>query len=276
MPREAVFFYFWIYILISVYNMSLLFGGGGSYYYLILILEAFCIIHCLRRGTQQKWLWMLIVLPVIGCLVYIYQEILTNRHAVRIPKVDVGAVLNPGIKLKRLEEELRYTDTFANKVKLADAYLEAGFTDKAVEIYQASLTGAFSENEHVMAQLIIAYYEQERYEEIIPIAKKLYKLPQFARSKAHMRYAEALEALGHVDLAENEFKAMKGRYSYFEARYQYGLFLVRQNRYQDAQQIFSDIKDEESQLSSMERKANKIWFGKAKDELKKLAVGKMV
>jgi hypothetical protein len=254
--------------------MGMLFGGGGSYYYLILILEAFCIIHCLRRGTQQKWLWMLIVLPVIGCLVYIYQEILTNRHSISIPKVDMGAVLNPGIKLKRLEDELRFTDTFANKIKLADAYLDAGFTDKAVEIYQNSLTGAFAENEHVLAQLIVAYFEQERYEEIIPIAKKLYKLPQFPRSKAHMRYAMALEYLNQVDLAENEFKAMKGRYSYFEPRYEYGLFLIRQGRHQDAYQLFTDIMDEAPQLSAMERKTNRVWFGKVKDELKKLAAQK--
>jgi hypothetical protein len=31
--------------------------------------------------------------------------------------------------------KLRFTDTFANRVKLADAYLEAGLTDKALEIY---------------------------------------------------------------------------------------------------------------------------------------------
>jgi hypothetical protein len=246
--------------------------GGGSYYYLILILEAFCIIHCLRRGTQQKWLWMLIILPVIGCFIYIYTEILTNRSALRMPKVDVGAVLNPGVKLKRLEDELRFSDTFANKIKLADAYLEAGFTDKAADLYQTSLTGAFAENEHVLAQLIVAYSEQGRYAEIIPIAKKLYKLPQFPRSKAHIGYAIALENTGQVDLAEAEFKAMKGRYSYFGPRYEYGMFLVRQGRDEDAYQIFTDILNEVPQLSAMERKASKVWFAKAKDELKKLSV----
>jgi hypothetical protein len=251
--------------------MSMLFGGG-SYYYIILILEAFCIIHCLRRGTQQKWLWMLIILPVIGCFIYIYTEILTNRSALRMPKVDVGAVLNPGVKLKRLEDELRFTDTFANKIKLADAYLEAGFTDKAVDLYQTSLTGAFAENEHVLAQLIVAYSEQSRYGEIIPIAKKLYKLPQFPRSKAHIGYAIALENTGQVDLAEAEFKAMKGRYSYFGPRYEYGMFLVRQGRDEDAYQIFTDILNEVPQLSAMERKASKVWFAKAKDELKRLSV----
>jgi len=244
--------------------------GGGNYYYIILILEAFCIIHSLRRGTQQKWLWILIVIPVFGCLYYIYSEILSNR-GIRAPKINVEAVINPGAKIKRLEEEVRFTDTFANRVKLADAYLEAGLTDKALEIYKNSLTGAFVENEHVMAQLIVAYFEKGQYNEVIPIAKKLYKLPQFARSKAHILYAKSLELTYQEELAENEFKLMKGRYSYFEPRYEYGMFLTRAGRDDDAWQIFTDMLNEQSHLSPVERKSNKVWFAKAKDELKKLS-----
>ncbi|MDN5286440.1 MAG: hypothetical protein JWR38_2714 [Mucilaginibacter sp.] len=255
--------------------MNMLFGGGG-FYYIPLILTAFCVIHCLRRGTQQKWLWILIFLPFIGSLIYIYSEILTNRSIMRVPKIDVGAVLNPGGKIKKLEDELRFTDTFANKIKLADAYLAAGYTDKAVELYTTSLTGAFAENEHVLAQLIVAYFEQQRYDEVIPIAKKLYKLPQFARSKGHILYAMSLEYTGQTEQAEAEFKAMKGRYSYFEPRYQYGLFLVRAGRNNDAYQIFTDMLDEQPHLSAVERKSNRVWFARAKDELKKLPVNKMV
>jgi hypothetical protein len=255
--------------------MNMFFGGGGLYY-IPLILEALCAIHCLRRGTQQKWLWIIIFLPLIGSLIYIYSEILTNRSALRVPKLNVGAVLNPGAKLKKLEDDLRFTDTFANKVKLADAYLEAGFTDKAVDLYESSLTGAFAENEHVMAQLIVAYSNHGRYDEVIPIAKKLYKLPQFPRSKAHIGYAIALENTGQVDLAEAEFKAMKGRYSYFGPRYEYGMFLVRQGRDEDAHQVFTDILNEVPQLSAMERKTSKVWFAKTKDEVKKLSVQKAV
>lgn len=246
------------------------FGGGSYYYYIIFALEAFCFIHCIRRGGNQRWLWMIFLMPLIGCLYYIYSEILSNR-GIRAPKINVEAVINPGAKIKRLEDEVRFTDTFANRVKLADAYLDAGLTDKALEIYQNSLTGAFAENEHVMAQLIVAYFEKGQYNEVIPIAKKLYKLPQFARSKAHILYAKSLELTYQEELAENEFKLMKGRYSYFEPRYEYGMFLTRAGRDDDAWQIFTDMLNEQSQLSPVERKSNKVWFVKAKDELKKLS-----
>ncbi len=245
-----------------------MFFGGGYFYIISIGLPAFCVIHSLRRGTEGRWIWIIIFLPIIGSLVYIYSEILSKR-SFRSPNINVGAVLNPGGNIKKLEEQLRFTDTFSNRVKLADAYLASGFTDKAVELYTASLTGAFSENEHVLAQLIIAYYELQRYNEVIPIAKKLYNLPQFARSKAHMLYAMSLENTGNIELAENEFKAMKGRYSYFEPRYQYGLFLLRNGRDKDAATIFTEMLNEEVHLSPRERKSAGKWFTLAKAELKK-------
>ena len=149
-------------------------------------------------------------------------------------------------------------------------YGEGRVTDNAVEIYETSLTGAFAENEHVRMQLMVAYFQQGRYEEVIPIAKKVYKLPQFIRSNAHIAYAKSLENLGETEQAENEFKVMKGRFSYYGPRYEYGLFLMRAGRNRDAYAIFNDMLNEEKQLSQMERKTNRVWFSKAKDELRKL------
>jgi len=246
---------------------------GGSYYPIIICLQIFCAIHSYRRGTLNRWIFLIIFLPVIGSIIYVYSEIISNKRSFIKPvSINPGKVINPAGNIKKLEEELRFTDTFANKVKLADAYLAAGFTDKAIDLYKTSLTGAFSENEHVMAQLIVAYFEQQRFDEVIPLAKKLYQLPQFARSKAHILYALSLENTGNIEKAENEFKAMKGRFSYFEQRYQYGLFLMRAGRDKDAWQIFTDMLDEEQHLGQMERKSNRVWFSKAKDELRKIGV----
>ena len=247
---------------------------NGNYYYIILVLEALCAIHSYRRGTLNKWIWLIVFIPVIGCLIYIYSEVISNRSSVgtqfKKTTVNISDAINPAGKIKKLEEELRFTNTFANKVKLADAYLAAGDTQKAIDLYKSSLTGAFDENEYVMAQLIVAYYEQERYDEVIPLAKKLYKLPQFTRSKAHILYAMSLENTGHPEMAEAEFKLMKGRYSYFEQRYEYGLFLMRQDRIEDAYDLFTEMLDEEKHLGPVEKRANRIWLSKTKDELRKI------
>lgn len=182
----------------------------------------------------------------------------------------LGSIFNASGSIRKLEENLRFSDTFNNRVMLADAYLAAGQTAKAIELYESSLTGAFEENEHVLIQLVVAYSREKRYEDVISISKKIYRLPQFARSQTHILYAIALGKNGHSDQAETEFKLMMGRFSNFEARYQYGLFLIHQDRIEEARQLYSEIVDETSHLSSRERNYNRHWFNLVKDELKKI------
>ena len=76
---------------------------------------------------------------------------------------------------------------------------------------------------------------------------------------------------GNAQGAEQEFVKMKARFSNFEARYQYGLFLQRAGRESEARIVFEDIAGEASHLSSRERRDYRQWIIKAKDELSKKA-----
>ena len=91
-------------------------------------------------------------------------------------------------------------------------------------MYESSLTGAFEENEYVHNQLIVAYSETRQYDKVVTMAKKLYNVPTFPRSRAHLLYTIALENIGRASDAEKEFLKMQSRFSFYEARYQYGLF----------------------------------------------------
>jgi hypothetical protein len=74
---------------------------------------------------------------------------------------------------------------------------------------------------------------------------------------------------GNSQAAEMEFKKMKARFSAFEARYQYGMFLLRAERTEDARLVFKDIADEAPYLSPRERRTNRLWISKAKEEFKR-------
>ncbi len=246
-----------------------MFFGGNYFYYLTIGLQAICVIHCLKKGTQNKWIWLIVFLPVIGSLAYIFMEMFSGNELKNVQS-GIGSVINPGGRVKKLEEQLRFSDTFNNRVMLADAYLQTGNTNRAIELYESSLTGAFTENEHVLTQLILAYAEVQRYNDILKIYKKVHNLPQFARSKAHMLYAIALEKTGNSQQAEKEFIFMKGRYAYFEQRYEYGMFLQRAGRTDEARNLFKEMLDEAPHLSARERKYNYQWFSKVREELRKM------
>jgi len=244
-----------------------MFFAHSYFYYIPIALQAFCAFHSYQRGTLNRWIFIIIFLPVIGSAIYLFSEVLSERR-IRGPKVNIAAIVNPGGQIKKLEETVRFADTFANKIKLADAYLAGGYTEKAVELYEASLVGSFADNEHALSQLLKGYFTQERYDDVIATAQKIKQSQKFNKSEAHLLYAQALENTDQPKAAEQEFKAMKGRFSCFEQRYQYGMFLKRAGRDDDARRIFTELIDEVPHLGPVEKKNGRAWFGKAKEELK--------
>lgn len=238
-------------------------------YYIPIALQALCVLHCIRAGNQNKWIWIIVFLPVIGSLIYLFSEVITGREIDQVSS-GMGQVFNPGASIKKLEQQLRFSDTFHNRIALADAYLAKGFTNDAIALYEQSLTGVFTENEHVIKQLIIAYANVNRFADILPLSKRIYNSPQFAKSKVHVVYALALEHAGNKEQAEKEFKLMNSRFAYFEARYQYALFLSRNGRKEEAVQLLDDMVAESTQLSSRERRFNGLWISQAREELRKL------
>ncbi len=245
-----------------------MFFGNPYFYYVTVGLQALCVIHCIRRGNQSKfwWIWLIIFVPVIGCIAYLFSEILAGSELSGVQN-GVEQVFNSVGRIKKLEDNLRFSDTFNNRMALADAYLAAGQTDKAIALYESSMTGAFTENEYLIKQLIAAYYKVKRFNDILPLARKLYNSPAFARSKAHILYTLALENTGRPDLAEKEFSTMKARFSNFEARYQYGMFLQRNGREEEGRAVFNAMLDEAPHLSRREKRYNRQWFFNAREEL---------
>jgi hypothetical protein len=244
---------------------------SNSYFYITIGLQAVCAIHCMRKGNQNKWIWIIVFLPLVGCIAYIFTEMFSNND-IRQVQSGMSSIFNPSGHIKKLEDNLHFSDTFNNRVTLADAYLQIGQTQKAIELYESSLAGNFTENEQVLKQLIIAYNKEKRFDDVVLVAEKIYSLPQFSRSPSHICYAIALEQIGNHAKAEKEFLRMKGRFSNYEARYQYGLFLLRANREADTRSVFSEMVQEASHLSPLERRNNRQWLSLAKDELKKLSL----
>ena len=134
----------------------------GYFYYISLVLQAICVIHCLRKRNEQKWIWLIVFLPFIGCIAYFFTEIVPGIRS-SAKQADLGSLLiNPSTRIRRLEENLHFANTFNNRILLANAYKAVGRMEEAIELYSTSLTGAFSENEYVIALLISAYFETKQ------------------------------------------------------------------------------------------------------------------
>lgn len=239
-----------------------------EYYYLILILQAVCVFHSIRSGNQQKWIWIIVFLPLIGCIAYIFTEVVKRQH-VSVIRSTAASFVNPGGRIGELEKRFKFSDTFTNRVALADAYLVAGMNEKAIELYEQAGKGVF-EDEHVVKQLILAYYKLGRFGDVIAVAPKIAKGMNFTRSQASLFYARSLEHVGRLEQAEKHYQAMNHRYENYEARYYYGNLLLKLNRKEDAGIVFYDIVQEGENMSRREKGASATWISKAKEDLKKI------
>jgi hypothetical protein len=244
-------------------------GIPGYFYYISIVLQVICVLHCLRKATQQRWIWLIVFVPYIGSIAYFFSEILPGLNAAGWQEGLGSLFVSPAARIRRMEQNLQFANTFNNRVLLANAYMIAGRTGEAIELYSTSLTGAFTENEYVINRLIEAYFKTGQFRELIGLTKKVYSTPGFPRSQAHLCYARALEMTGDQEGAEREFKKMKGRFADFQARYQYALFLQRAGREGEAQGVLEDIVKEGPHLSSRERRANYLWIQKSKEELRR-------
>lgn len=245
-----------------------MFSLNTNFYYITVGMQAACVIHCLWKGRETSWIWLIIFLPLIGSLAYFVMEILGKNQSVQQLQSGMGNSIGSFGRIGKLQKQLAFADTFNNRILLADAYLAAGETDSAIQLYEQSLTGAFTENEHVLLQLITAYYEKERYTDAIRVAKTLYSKPQFQRSHSHVLYAVSLAKTGQTEQAEKEFSTMRTKYSFFEARYRYALFLWQQECTGEARKMASDLIDEFPHLGSFEKRNNRSWYRAAKKSLK--------
>jgi len=247
--------------------------GNQYFYYAVLILEGFCVYHVIKKGNQYWWIGLIVFLPVIGCLIYLFSEVFTRTEVDNIQS-NLSAIVNPTGKIRELEERLKFTDTFQNRVLLADAYLASGNTDKAIELYESCLSSDLPDH-HVPMQLMLCYFEKERYADVVKMGERVNKSIEFSRSRSKLIYALSLEKIEKNELAEQQFKSMNGRFSNHESRISYGQFLLRAGRDAEAKEDFTEMYDEVSHLNGRERRANRIWYAKAKEELDKLNAPKV-
>src|SRR6185436_14434285 len=133
-------------------------------YYITVTLQIICVIHCIRNRSQTYWFFLIIFIPIVGCIAYIFLEMLRGKN---MADMNLSGLFASRPSIKKLEDNLHFSDTFNNRVMLADAYMLNGEKKKAIELYESSLTGAFEENEYVRSQLIIAYSDTQQFSKVV-------------------------------------------------------------------------------------------------------------
>ena len=214
-----------------------------AYILTILIQVAFAV-HVVRTGRNFIWLWVIIFVPLVGCLVYFIAEILPElgrSRAVARAKDHLVDTVDPQRELRRRRELLDVSGTVDNRVALADECVEARMFDEAITLYRESLVGIHRTDPSIMEKLARAQFEKGTHAEARAILDDLIREnPDYKSTEGHLLYARVLEALGETDAACKEYEILLGSYPGEEARVRYALLLKQRGDAGRARELFQE------------------------------------
>jgi len=234
---------------------------------LSIIIQALLIVHVIKTGRNQIWIWVLALLSFAGVIAYVaaelVPELLRSRTAQRAGR-GMKKALDPGADLRRLENEARVTSNVASRQRYADELVRHGRHDEAIEIYRQTLKGLYEHDPNLMLGLARAQFAKgdapaarQTLDELIAAN------PEFKSPEGHLLYARALETEGNVQKSLEEYKVLAHSYPGAEAAVRYAQLLKSQGRDEEARQVARELLEEARIAPPHYRKAQKSWLDSA-------------
>ncbi len=231
---------------------------------LIVIIQVLFAVHAVRSGKDTFWIWIIIGVPGLGCLLYfltqILPELLGSRTAAQAKTRLVKAV-DPQRELRARMEQLQVANTTQNKLLLADECMEAGLFSDAVNLLEQCLVGQDKNEPNIMERLAFAYFEKADPANAKKTLDDLIRSnPDYKSTDGHLLYARSLEALELYDDAKREYEVLLESYPGEQARVRFALMLKSQGDVSRADSLFSESLERSKRAPKHYREREKEWL----------------
>jgi hypothetical protein len=220
---------------------------------LSILIQIACAVHCLRNSRNSLWLMVIIFLSVPGCLAYAAFEIfpgLFQTREARVAKAAAIRKLDPERDIRVARDALELADTAANRMKLADAFVDNCAFREAGEHYRAALARMPRGDRATQLKLARAELEAGNGAE----ARKLLEdLPQSGSAsendRAQLLLARALEDCGEADRAMAIYADVGQRLPGGEAQCRRAVLLLQTGRRGEAEDVLVEVEKRMKRLA---------------------------
>jgi hypothetical protein len=230
---------------------------GSNFYYLILGLQGFALFHAYKSNTFQKWYFIIIFIPVIGSLIYLYDAFYSRRNIEGIGE-GVMRLVNPDYDVKKLEREVEIADTISNKLNLANAYINSGQNEKALTLYEDCMKGTYANDPDLFMKKLKACYLLNKYNDTIEIGEKLSKHRPFDQSEEKILFAQAYACTDQPEKAEEVFQSMNHKNCNYTHRIALAHFLLGINKISEAKDLVLLLENESKLMDGFEKRNNRL------------------
>jgi len=235
----------------------------------LIVVHVWFIIDAARR-EEWTWVWLLVILPVIGDFAYFFVVL---RAA---PSATAGFEL-PGAHNRRRIKELRALihnlDKPHHYLELGDIYFQKGNLKQAEECYRASLERD-PQDVDARAHLGQCLLRLRQPSDALPLLEQVYReKPTHDYGHTLMAYAETLAALGRNDAALAAWGQVLENHSYARARVQMAELCAASQQPDRARAVLRETINDDAHAPAFQRRRDRIWIWKAKRLLLTLPKG---
>jgi hypothetical protein len=238
---------------------------------LTILVQAAFIVHVIKTGRNQLWIWAIALLPVVGLLAYFVVEVIPamfGGRTARRAKAGMQRIIDPDRDLRRAAAEVQISGNVDARRRLAEEFFERAQYEAAIEMYEAGLKGVFEHEPTLLLGLARAHFARRDYAAARATLERLSSQnPDFKSADAQLLYARTLDAQDSLDEAERQYASIAPAYPGAEAKLRYGLLLKRRGKIQEAQRELKDLLDSAQLGPPHYRKAQAEWLERARREL---------
>jgi hypothetical protein len=238
---------------------------------LVFGLQLLCLAHVMRTGRRCQWLFIILALPLVGCLAYLFLEILPDlqhsragRQAVR----DLGAVIDPERDLREMTQRLTEADTVENRAALAEECSRRGRPADAKRLFESCLAGVHATDHALMLGLARAQFALEDHAGACATLERLRAAhPDLNCPDGHLLYARSKEQQGEVERALIEYVALAEYHPGEEARCRLALLLQKTGRVAEARALFQQVVESVERARKLYYRTERDWYEVARRNL---------
>jgi len=238
------------------------------FFILSLLIQIALIVHVIKTGRNQIWIWVLLLLSIPGAIAYVAVEILPevfrSRTAQRTAR-GFKKALDPTADLRRFEDEARVTGNVASRQRYGDELARHGRFDDAIAQYREALTGLYEHDPNLMLGVARAQFGKGDASAARGTLDELIRLnPDFRSPEGHLLYARSLEAEGDTQKALEEYKILAFSYPGAEAAVRYAQLLKSQGRSAEAANVVRELLEQSRIAPAHYRRAQRDWLDAAR------------
>jgi hypothetical protein len=234
---------------------------------LSIAIQAGLIIHVIKTGRNQIWIWVLALLSYAGIIAYIAVEIIPDLFRSRAAQRTARGfkkAMDPTADLRRYESEARLAGGVASRQRYAEELLRHGRHDEAIAQYREALTGLYEHDPNLMLGIAQAQFAKGDASAARATLDDLIRLnPDFRSPQGHLLYARALESEGNYHKALEEYQTLAPSYPGAEASVRYAQLLQSQGRREDARKVARELLEQARIAPAHYRRAQKSWLDAA-------------